>query len=217
MKLCRSCFSIGNSCFIAQTKNNTASQGISSCSNSRMKSLAGVEKRSILSGTEKRLGSETEKWRQKKVRCGCISASMMEYKALFDMIWFECVLPVGWGRWSSLSVLHSWGQMWSTVSSSSAREAWTYERETNKRMWRWQREESTSHMRQLGLFSLEKRELNGISSMYINNWRKGAQRTKLDSFQPSDGIRSNGHQLQHWRFPLNFKKYFYCEHDRALQ
>jgi len=36
---------------------------------------------------------------------------------------------------------------------------------------------------ELGLFSLEKKRLRGISPMYINISREGAKRTELGSFQ----------------------------------
>ena len=54
-------------------------------------------------------------------------------------------------------------------------------------------------LRDLGLFSLEKRRLRGISSV-----------CKEDTGQalPGDRIRGNGHNLKHRGFPLNSRKRF---------
>ena len=38
-------------------------------------------------------------------------------------------------------------------------------------------------LRELGLFSMEKRRLRGISSIYINTLREGVKRMKPGSFQ----------------------------------
>ena len=77
-------------------------------------------------------------------------------------------------------------------------------------------------LRELGLFSLEKRRLRGILSMYVNTWREGAKGTEPGSFQwcpvagPeamgtnwTDRTRDNGHRLKHRRFALNIREHLF--------
>ena len=70
--------------------------------------------------------------------------------------------------------------MWSTASSfglPSKREAWTYWRQSNKGPQRW-RTGAPLLWGTVGLFSMKKIRLGGISSMYTNTWREGAKKTE---------------------------------------
>ncbi|KAK4833045.1 hypothetical protein QYF61_027547 [Mycteria americana] len=59
---------------------------------------------------------------------------------------------------------------------------------------------------ELGLFSLEKRWVRGISSVYGGCKE---DRARLCSVVPSGRTRGNGHRLKHRRFPLNIRKHFF--------
>ncbi|KAK4831498.1 hypothetical protein QYF61_018082 [Mycteria americana] len=58
-------------------------------------------------------------------------------------------------------------------------------------------------LRELGLITLEKGRLWGISSM------EDAKRTETSSFQWCPGTTGNGHKPKHRRFPLNIGKHFF--------
>ena len=65
-------------------------------------------------------------------------------------------------------------------------------------------------LRDLGLFSMEKRMCRGFLSICVNSRKEGGKRTEPGSIQwCRDRPRGNGHKLKHWGLPVDIRKHLF--------
>ena len=121
--------------------------------------------------------------------------------------------PTEWGRWLSSSILSLWDPIWSTASMPGAlnikriQRCWSRSR---GRPWRWS-EGYEEGLRELGLFSLEERRLQGdlnVAFQYLKGTQEGEW---IFTQSDSDRTRGNGYKLKEGKFRLDDRKKFFTQ------
>lgn len=140
---------------------------------------------------------------------------------------FDVVLPAGRGSCWFPSAMHWWG-----LESWVWERVWTFWQEDT--LARGQRRVTTmitgpdhltyeERLRELQLFSLEKRRLGGLFLINISTWRKRVRLREKRTVRlysvimPSERNRGKSYKLKHRRFSENIReRCCHCESDQAL-
>lgn len=157
----------------------------------------------------------------------CTQASLPQGRTRVSWAELCKILPAGQGRWSSPPPQLSSGEATSGILcpllSSSVQKRQTYKREFNEGPWRWN-DWSISNMRkggELWLVQLLGGRMQGISSVYIDTWRKGTKRNEQSPFKccPLTGWEATG---TNWNkgVSVNIREHFHTvwvtQHWRRL-